>query len=109
LLVAFGDQLNEAGKALGSLPRDRDERHPSYNEMYFQLAIEPQGPRATLETELLRRGLVDEARHVSINGQRAMYAAWRDFVEDNGEVSDDRLIDMILDDYNLWMGLAMFK
>jgi hypothetical protein len=55
------------------------------------------GPRATLETDLRPGGLHREASYMTIAALTNMFIAWRDWVAENGEVDEDRLIDIVMD------------
>ena len=63
--------------------------HPAYAEIYQRLAEDPESPRAALEAELRRRGLLRELRYFTINGLRIMYETWMEYEDENGHAPRD--------------------
>jgi hypothetical protein len=109
LMTAFSDQLKEFRETLREIVQNPNKPHPTYVEMYFNLATDTQGPRAALEAELTRRGRDRDIRHISVHGLRQMYLAWRDYCEEVGHVRDDREIEGIVDDFKGRFGLPRFE
>jgi len=82
-------RFREAAAQLEQIRANPADPHPAYAEIYQRLAEDPESPRAALEAELRRRGLLRELRYFTINGLRIMYETWMEYEDENGHAPQD--------------------
>jgi hypothetical protein len=84
-----------------------NEHHPTYAEMYQQLAWDPESLRAALEAELRRRGLHRDLRYMSTAALSIMFEVYVSFVKDEGggQINSDGGLSLSVLDFQYRSGL----